>query len=252
MSTHAANPAWIASLSQLRELIQQPGRLPSWRVLQRLFNRRVQRERALMILVGLVATLMLADSLWLGQAWKTYAAARNQRDAARATLSGLQAESQKQRESQQAQAQQLAAELTQWRQRVKDGDEALRRHEETLVGPDRMVELLGALLTRHGEVRVRSLKSLGKVDLLAAPGTNSGAPTAGAPGDARPASLYRHGVELALEGGFADLLGYLQAMESLPQHVLWGAVSLRVEQHPRSVLTLRVYTISRDRHWLEI
>ncbi len=35
-----------------------------------------------------------------------------------------------------------------------------------------------------------------------------------------------------LEGGYADLLGYLKAMEALPQRVLWGAVSLKVEQHP--------------------
>ena len=55
-----------------------------------------------------------------------------------------------------------------------------------------------------------------------------------------------------LEGGYGDLLSYLQAMEALPQRVLWGSVSLKVEQHPRSVLTLRVYTISRERHWLEL
>mgnify|MGYP000045780683 CR=1 FL=1 len=60
------------------------------------------------------------------------------------------------------------------------------------------------------------------------------------------------GVELVLEGGFADLLSYLRAMESLPQRVLWGSVSLKVEQHPRSVLTVRVYTLSRDPNWLEI
>ena len=47
-------------------------------------------------------------------------------------------------------------------------------------------------------------------------------------------------------------VSYLQAMEALPQRVLWGSVSLKVEQHPKSVLTLRVYTISRERHWLEI
>ena len=38
----------------------------------------------------------------------------------------------------------------------------------------------------------------------------------------------------------------------MPQRVLWGGISLKVEQHPKAVLTLRLYTISRDRHWLEI
>ena len=76
-------------------------------------------------------------------------------------------------------------------------------------------------------------------------------PPSAAANDSRP-SLYRHGVELVLEGGYADLLSYLRAGEALPQRVLWGSVSLKVEQHPKSVLTLRVYTISRERHWLEI
>jgi MSHA biogenesis protein MshJ len=72
------------------------------------------------------------------------------------------------------------------------------------------------------------------------------------PGTDAAGGLYRHGMELVLEGSFADLLGYLQAMEALPQRVLWGAVTLKVEQHPKVVLTLRVYTLSRDRAWLEI
>ena len=99
------------------------------------------------------------------------------------------------------------------------------------------------------------MRSLGRSDLLAL-NTSTAAAVPSAAATAAPApgapSLYRHGVELVLEGGFADLHAYLRAMEALPQRVLWGSVSLKVEQHPRSVLTLRVYTISRDRHWLEI
>ena len=103
-------------------------------------------------------------------------------------------------------------------------------------------------------------QTLGRSDLLAPAGNaDSGAAAAANPAgaagaaanDSRP-GLYRHGVELVLEGGYADLLSYLRAMEALPQRVLWGSVSLKVAQHPTSVLTLRVYTISRERHWLEI
>lgn len=226
-----------------------------WRALQRRFDQRNGRERALLIAAAIALVLMAADALWLAPALATFKAARAQQVQVQRSLAGLQADAQQAqaRGSSQARAQQ--AELALWRQQVRDGDTALRRHEDALVGPDRMVELLEQLLARHGEVRVRAMRSLGRSDLLSAQGN---APTAA--GGASPAAatntthptLYRHGVELMLEGGFSDLLGYLQAMESLPQRVLWGSVELKVDQHPRSVLTLRVYTLSRDRHWLEI
>lgn len=230
-----------------------------WRALQRRFDQRNGRERALLIAAAVALMLMAADALWLSPALTAFKAARAQQLQVQRALTGLQADTQQlqARGSSQARAQQ--AELALWRQRVRDGDSALRRHEDALVGPDRMVELLEHWLARHGEVRVRAMRSLGRSDLLgaAAPAPTPAANATNAAPAVRSAdtptpTLYRHGVELELEGGFADLLGYLQAMESLPQRVLWGSVHLKVEQHPRSVLTLRVYTLSRDRHWLEI
>jgi MSHA biogenesis protein MshJ len=82
------------------------------------------------------------------------------------------------------------------------------------------------------------------------------ASAASAPADAaqQPAGpvLYRHGVELTVDGSYADLLTYLKALEAMPQRVLWGGVQLKVEQHPKATLTLRLYTLSLSRTWLEI
>jgi MSHA biogenesis protein MshJ len=227
-----------------------------WRTLQRRFDQRNGRERALLIAAAVALVLMAADALWLSPALTAFKAARAQQLQVQRALTGLQADTQQLQALGSSQARAQQAELALWRQRVRDGDSALRRHEDALVGPDRMVELLEHWLARHGEVRVRAMRSLGRSDLLGsaalapAAAASAGGPTP--PADTLTPTLYRHGVELELEGGFADLLGYLQAMESLPQRVLWGSVHLKVEQHPRSVLTLRVYTLSRDRHWLEI
>jgi MSHA biogenesis protein MshJ len=80
--------------------------------------------------------------------------------------------------------------------------------------------------------------------------SNSAAAPATAEGPA--VSLYRHGVQLTVEGSFADLMAYVQALEAMPQRVLWGSVGFKVEQYPKAALTLQLYTISRDRVWLEI
>ena len=237
----------------------------SWRTLQRRFDQRPQRERLLLIAAAVALALMSADSLWLSPTLSSFKTTRGQQTQARSALAALQTELQALQNLGSSQARQQQSELATWRQRVREGDAALRQYEDTLVGPDRMLALLEQLLARQGQgqVRVRALRSLGRSDLLN-PAPGSGAPDrttttavrqaaeAPPPSDGTPPSLYRHGVELVLEGGFSDLLAYLRAVEALPQRVLWGSVSLKVEQHPKSVLTLRVYTISRERHWLEL
>ena len=260
----ATQPAPAAGSSglQISGWLAKAAALMRWRSLQRRFDQRLQRERLLLIGAAAAVVLMAADSLWLSPALVRFKTTRGLQIQARSDLTGLQTELQALQNLGSSQARQQQSELAAWRQRVRDGDAALRQHEDTLVGPDRMLGLLEQLLARQGQVRVRAMRSLGRSDLLnPAPGSAPDRATAAPvrqPGEAPQAAdgssptLYRHGVELVLEGGFADLLAYLRAVEALPQRVLWGSVSLKVEQHPKSVLTLRVYTISRDRHWLEI
>lgn len=261
-------------------LARLASRARSW---VRRFNRHNQRERLMLIAAAVALAWMAADRLWFGPALREFqdartalADARHKRDDLQADIGQRQARSATLVRAQQA-------ELAQWRQRLKDADAGLRAHEDSLVGADRMLDLLEKLLARHGEVQVRGLRSLGRSDLLnpaANPANPSANATAAAPALPAPVAaaaasagitlpapaaatapagrpvaiggLYRHGVELVLEGSYADLLGYLQAMEALPQRVLWGGVQLQVEQHPRCVLTLRVYTLSRDPNWLEL
>lgn len=252
------------------------------RLWQRRFDSRAPRERVLLTLAAVALCLMLADGLWFGAAYKGWQVATRRLQTAQQALDALQADSARLQASGDAQARAQQAELNSWRQRVRDGDAGLRSYEDSLVGPERMLELLEQMLARHGQVRVRAMHSLGRSDLLdpaASPAAPAGmvatrpgspnsanspnAPTPQAPNTAAAAfvqpgtaatapSLYRHGVELTLDGGFADLLSYLRTLEAMPQRLLWGSVELRVEHYPRSLLKLRLYTVSRDRNWLEI
>ncbi len=289
-TTPRAGPAPGGLLAPLRQGLHAA----RWRALARRFDQRNQRERVLMIGVAAAVVLMLADRLWLSPALNNFHAAQVTQDDASSALRGLHTDTRALREKTRSEGSQQQAELTVWRARVRAGDQQLRDHQNTLVGPDHMVALLAQLLARHGEVKVRAMRSLGRSDVLAS--TPAGDATSPSPGDSGAAAsakalsktgsnaadkstntatnttttaavatspenlpssaptptLYRHGVELELEGGFSDLLSYLRTVEALPQRVLWGSVSLKVEQHPRSVLTLRVYTLSRDAHWLEL
>ena len=215
--------------------------------LQRAFDGRARRERLLLIGAGVAIAWMLADSLWLTPAFKEWTSARARHTTASAALRRLNEEvAQRGNETRNAE-QQLLGEVTQWRSRVIQTDAALREFGGSLVGAAEMVPVLDRLLAQTGGLRLRSMQSLGRSEV--------GAPaaTSATPADAKTAgTLYRHGVELNVEGSYADVLAYVQAIEAMPQRVLWGGLQLKVEQHPKVVLTLRLYTLSQDRSWLEI
>jgi len=228
------------------------------------FDARSRRERLLMIAAVAALAFLLVDALWLTPAGRAYKAAQLRERQAQTTLDTLRVDAERLRTMNQVQNRQLLADLATWRQRVREGDAELRSQEATLVGPERMVALLEQLLARHGQLRVRAMQSLPRSELLAAAATTEAAASApapapapaaaaSAPGTAAPLpTLYRHGVELTIEGSFADLLSYLHALEALPQRLSWGGLQFKVGQYPTAQLTLRLYTLSLDRHWLEI
>lgn len=221
--------------------------------LGRRFDARPRRER-LVIMLALAALLLLAgDRVWLSPSFHHFHAASVALASARSQEQALAEESARRRVQGDAQRRALDAEIAQWRQRTGQAAQALADTQAGLIGPERMVSLLEQMLPRQGGVRVVSLKTLPPQEArgpqsAATPGS-APAPAPAAPG----AALYRHGVELTVEGGYADLMTYLAALESLPgPRLLWGGVKLKVERHPTVQLCLTVYTLSLDRAWLEL
>ena len=127
-------------------------------------------------------------------------------------------------------------------------DEQLRQFSSVLVRPEEMNGLLERLLVRHAGLRLVSLKTLAPQSVLPVGEAKEG--------EAKPAErsfdLYRHGVEIRLEGSYGQLQAYLAQLEKLQQKLLWGKLEYRVIEYPRAELTLTVYTLSPDRTWLTL
>lgn len=128
-------------------------------------------------------------------------------------------------------------------------DEQLRQFGTVLVRPEEMNGLLERLLARSAGLRLVSLKTLVPQSAL-----QQG--DAARDGDGKPVErsfdLYRHGVEIRLEGSYGQLQAYLAQLEKLQQRLLWGPLSYRVIEHPKAELTLTVYTLSPDKTWLAL
>ncbi|MBP9655578.1 MAG: type II secretion system protein M [Rhodocyclaceae bacterium] len=127
-------------------------------------------------------------------------------------------------------------------------DQQLRQFSSVLVRPEEMNGLLERLLARHAGLRLVSLKTLAPQSVLPVGEVKAG--------DAKPVErsfdLYRHGVEIRLEGSFGQLQAYLAQLEKLQQKLLWGKLEYRVIDYPKAELTLTVYTLSPDRTWLAL
>lgn len=64
--------------------------------------------------------------------------------------------------------------------------------------------------------------------------------------------LYRHGVEMQLQGSYLATLDYLKRLEQLQWRFQWDALSFQVDEYPTGTVTLEVYTYSTERDWLGV
>lgn len=64
--------------------------------------------------------------------------------------------------------------------------------------------------------------------------------------------LYRHGVEMVLQGSYPDMVAYMEALERLPVQLFWGKAQLDARSYPDAKLTLTLYTLSLDDKWLKL
>jgi MSHA biogenesis protein MshJ len=133
---------------------------------------------------------------------------------------------------------------------------ALANTQQELVSADRMTQMLQDLLVKNTRLKLLGIKTLPVTSLLE-PKKSAAADskTALLAQDSAPVAalgLYRHGVEISVEGSYPDLLAYLAALERLPWRVYWSEANLSAQAYPTSRLTLTLFTLSLDKTWLSV
>jgi MSHA biogenesis protein MshJ len=158
--------------------------------------------------------------------------------------------------------------ITELNTQLKTLETQLSSLQNTLISPDKMPELLRSLLKKNGKLKLIELKTLPTKGLLEADAEDkSVSPTASALTEAngklknivnkQDSAVFKHGVEITVEGRYLDLLDYVSQLEQMPWHVLWSKAALNEEQNPAVTwpanrLKLTVYTLSLDKTWLSI
>jgi MSHA biogenesis protein MshJ len=143
--------------------------------------------------------------------------------------------------------------------------------ETTLINPNKMPELLRSLLKKNGKLKLIELKTLPTKGLLEVETVDKSVSSADSATNAaneannmhknviskQDAPVYKHGVEITVEGRYLDLLDYVSDLEQMPWHILWSKAALNEDKNdeitwPANRLKLTVYTLSLDKTWLSI
>jgi MSHA biogenesis protein MshJ len=144
------------------------------------------------------------------------------------------------------------------RDQLQLADGEFAQVQRALVQPQEMGQLLGSLLQSHRGLQLVALKSVPVVsvsEMVGAP--KVAAPTSAASSstpnkDTRDAWLYRHGVEITVQGSYADMQAYLGALENLPRRVYWGELKIDAQKWPANTMTVTVYTLSLEKTWWRV
>ncbi|HKT72389.1 MAG TPA: hypothetical protein VJQ47_05830 [Steroidobacteraceae bacterium] len=108
-----------------------------------------------------------------------------------------------------------------------------------LIAPQDMARVIQDMLGRHHGVTLVSLRNLPARRLLDAKGTASSSQ-----------GPYLHPAEIVLEGGYLDVLAYLQSLEQLPWRFYWQLLELQTATYPVNRVRVQLCTLSMTNHWI--
>ena len=222
-----------------------------WQKLAARYDAMQLRERWLVALAMLGGIVLIAYSFVIDPALKRAQLAERSAADQSAQLSNLEIQIRALQSPDKDPDVAANAELSALKTKLAELAGRLEALESTLVPPQRMPLLLEDMIGRKSGLRLLSLKTLPVAPLLEKKASAEEKDAKAADNRVNSsAGLYKHGVEIKLEGSYQELAAYLERLEKSGQKLLWSSVSLSAEKHPQLVLSLTVYTLSLDRAWL--
>lgn len=191
------------------------------------------RERILLLAASVVVLFLIIDSLGLKPALESQHAAEQRIADMEMKLSALHRQASLFNDksnhnpliSRYESRDRLAAELS-------GLDARISGQLGALVDPAQAAELLKQVLTGHRGLKLKSLQASSEsLDNLALHRNSNNA------------GLGRYQLEMIVEGGYLDLLRYLQELEAMPWKFFWQKVNLQTTEYPRAETRLQLYTL---------
>ena len=138
---------------------------------------------------------------------------------------------------------------------IAEIDASVATLQSGLVPAQRMNALLQDMLARNSRLQLVAMHTLPVMPLVEkrkAADKPDGAQAAAKSNATEQHGVYKHGVQITVQGSYADLHDYLVGLEKLPWHMFWSRATLSGDESPRLQLTVTIYTLSLDKAWLVV
>jgi MSHA biogenesis protein MshJ len=137
------------------------------------------------------------------------------------------------------------------RERVAEGEEAVRIYTSDLIDPKQMRLVLEELIRKQKGLTLISASNLAVQPLFETAQDEDGGPLAAGPSEGAP-KLYEHTLALTLRGSYLDCLTYLETVERLPWHLYWAHMDFAVDSYPLNTIVIELKTLSLEEEWIGV
>jgi MSHA biogenesis protein MshJ len=210
---------------------------------------RSRRERMLIFAAGLTVIVALIYGLGVAPALERRHTLNLRMADANAQISAAQAQKiELEQQLRQDPDASLRTRIAARRKEIADIDAQLAGLQRSLVPPERMGAVLQELVGEDRRVRIVRLHNIAATPLVEKDMDASIPKTAGA---AIGRHVFKHGVQVTVEGNYLDLLTYVARLEKQPWQVYWGRTTM-VAEYPKIQIELTLYTLSLDKAWLVV
>lgn len=122
-------------------------------------------------------------------------------------------------------------------------DDSLREQTVDLIPAEKMPLVLERILSRSSSMQVKivavnSIAPIRMMDIDSSAGEK--------------VNLFQHGVSLTLEGGYMDVLQYLEEIENLEWRFYWKSFNYKVEEYPVGKAEIELYTLSTSQAFIGV
>jgi MSHA biogenesis protein MshJ len=135
---------------------------------------------------------------------------------------------------------QLQQRINNLHQRIEALDQEFATQMRELVPAQQMPIVIDQMLQQAHALKLQELSSIPPVSVYENDEQRADLP------------LYQHGVKFVFEGGYAQVLNYLESVEAFPWQVYWRSLDYQVDEYPNATITLELYTLSTNRAFMGV
>ncbi|WP_421841145.1 type II secretion system protein GspM [Marinobacter algicola] len=217
------------------------------------FNDRPVRERAMITVTAVVLVLFVGWELCVAPVMSRNDQLRSRLDSLANTQASLL-------EQQQVLTARLSSDpslqmrdrLAARQQRLDQLDEELAETTGQLIAPRAMVGLLRDILAAQDELELLGVELMPPVPVFEDGPGEAGDANSNDDNDTREPLLFAHDAEIAIRGGYLNVLAYLETLETMDARLGWVLLDYDVSEYPNNEIRVRVRTLSLDRAWLGV